>query len=672
MKNGSIVNINNRNSLEQNKELLKTSKHYYIEYQYIIVDAEDDDSSRTRRRNADLDNLGQRIYYGRINRIEFKLCHEYCETCLELGTSYNDQECLSCLPLYQFDFLYYNRSYNDNAQVNCVPEEYYNKLYNLNRYILIPCNRDDCKFYHNVTDNKTICFDESYDCPILYPIYDEEAKICHSCNYSLIKEGKCSLDVDNNTSQEEIYEIIKNGIIPDFVYTGDFLKISGANNFAYQISSFKTEYSYLKENKGNDFSIIDLKECADILRKENGLNPNDDLTILKYENDDYNNSNGNDKSAQYEVYSPNSNKKLDLSVCSNVKIDIYIPIKLDEKTQKLYDNLKSQGYDLFDKNDKFYKDICTPYKSQNGTDVLLSDRYNDFFTPNQLICQANCEYSDYNPETKYMKCECNIVNNEKIEVKEPKKVTAKSIAKSFYNILKYSNYKVLKCYKLVFRAVTFTKNIGSILSYSYFIGFILGLIIFCFRKFVYLQEEIEKLFENYYIKEKKDKKKDKNKNIDMEIEKDNGSIKVYPVINKDNKENNEKINFDDINKDYLKYNDKYNDDIKNEVISQILKYGRKKKFTIKFKKKPNLDNNINNVEKSETIKESNYDKSKSKILSNKKNKDIFKNKLPILDEPISSDPINNNIEEIKEEEEYNDNNIDIKSKKETKNAKELY
>ena len=31
--------------------------------------------------------------------------------------------------------------------------------------------------------------------------------------------------------------------------------------------------------------------------------------------------------------------------------------------------LKEQGYNLFDKNDKFYKDICIPYKSENGTDV---------------------------------------------------------------------------------------------------------------------------------------------------------------------------------------------------------------------------------------------------------------------------------------------------------------
>ena len=202
-----------------------------------------------------------------------------------------------------------------------------------------------------------------------------------------------------------------------------------------------------------------------------------------------------------------------MSVCSDVKIDIYIPIQLNEETQKLYDDLRSQGYNLFDKNDRFYKDVCTPYKSENGTDVLLSDRYNDFFTPNQLTCQANCEYSDYSPESQYLKCECDIVNDEKIETKEPEKITGKSVAKSFYNVLKYSNYKVLKCYKLVFRGVTFTKNVGSILTYLYFIGFIIAFIIFSYRKFLYLKEEIDKLFKQEKNEENKEIYKDINKDI---------------------------------------------------------------------------------------------------------------------------------------------------------------
>ena len=74
--------------------------------------------------------------------------------------------------------------------------------------------------------------------------------------------------------------------------------------------------------------------------------------------------------------------------------------------------MKSQGYNLFDKNDKFYNDICTPFKSANGTDVLLSDRLNEFYNSNGLGCQENCEYSEYSFESQYLKCECDVIEQD--------------------------------------------------------------------------------------------------------------------------------------------------------------------------------------------------------------------------------------------------------------------
>ena len=314
-----------------------------------------------------------RIFSGRTNRISFKLCHDYCDTCNELGISDNNQKCLSCLPLYQYDYWYY---YNYSIE-NCVPEGHY---FDLETNNLVQCNQTNYKYYINFTDNKKICFKEEYDCPDSYPIFNASTKECY------------------NKTAEDIYETIKKDLILDYNNGDDYLKINTGSNFIYQITSVDNELKYLKGNKKSNNSLIHLKECSDLLKKENGLDPDTDLIILKYENEE-GITNGNEKSVQYEIYAPNSNTKLNLSVCSDVNIDIYIPIQLSEETQKLYENLKAQGYNLFDKNDRFYKDICTPYKSENGTDVLLSDRHNDFFEPNQLVCQANCEYSDYLPDS---------------------------------------------------------------------------------------------------------------------------------------------------------------------------------------------------------------------------------------------------------------------------------
>ena len=195
--------------------------------------------------------------------------------------------------------------------------------------------------------------------------------------------------------------------------------------------------------------------------------------------------------------------------------------------------MKKQGYNLFDPNDKFYRDICTPYKSIDGTDVILLDRVN-FYEQNKLICQKNCEFDDYNPESKYMKCDCKVTNEKKIETKEPEKVTKKSVIKSFYNVLKYSNYKVLRCYNLVFRKVTIKENVGSILSNIYFIGYIIAFFIFCYNKGTYFLKGIEKLLkgdkgdntielnkeDNISIFEKK------QENIDDEIDKKSDGNKV--------------------------------------------------------------------------------------------------------------------------------------------------
>ena len=332
----------------------------------------------------------------------------------------------------------------------------------------------------------------------------------------------------NNT--EHIYNTIKNDLILNFNKTeNNYLKIETNNNYSFQITTVNNQIDSLLNNIKSEFSVIDLKECTKKLNKEIGREEDADLIILKYENE--NQVDVNKKSIQYEIYNPENNNKLDLSVCSDTKIDIYIPVQLSEETQQLFEDLKSQGYNLFDKNDKFYTDICTPYKSKDGTDILLSDRLNEFFVNNELSCQANCEYSDYLPGSEYLKCECNVVNKEKIETKEPEKLTAKSTLKSFYNILKYSNYKVLKCYKLVFRKFNLFGNKGSALSLIYFLGFFLGIIIFCFRKFIYINEEVNKLF----LKGKNEKNE---KKFQKKINKES------PVIfnNKDlNKKNTKKI-----------------------------------------------------------------------------------------------------------------------------------
>ena len=52
-------------------------------------------------------------------------------------------------------------------------------------------------------------------------------------------------------------------------------------------------------------------------------------------------------------------KKMDLSICNDEKINIYIPVTLSEETKGLHDDLLNYGYYLFNPNDSFTK-IYTP------------------------------------------------------------------------------------------------------------------------------------------------------------------------------------------------------------------------------------------------------------------------------------------------------------------------
>ena len=143
--------------------------------------------------------------------------------------------------------------------------------------------------------------------------------------------------------------------------------------------------------------------------------------------------------------------------------------------------------------DKFYREICTPYNSENGTDVLLDDREEFFYYPiaEKMVCQNNCEYSSYSLDTKYMKCECG--NNKNITTLDLKHLNKENIFQSFLSTLQATNYKVMRCYNLVFNFKIFIKNLGSIITLLFFIAYLIFMIYYCQKEINPLKVEISKI-----------------------------------------------------------------------------------------------------------------------------------------------------------------------------------
>ena len=442
----------------------------------------------------------------------YEKCYENCEFCYGPGNKLNNN-CKKCIS----NFTFINEiKYKNNCFVKCKYNYYFNDS---NNYICT--ENDNCpKNYNKFIFEKLKCIDKCENDDTYKYEYNS---ICYKeCPDGTIRSSKKNyfcfgeknifqIDLVNN---EEIHQLIVDNLLDKYnISNGEEMIYQGENNFFFQITNTENELSILEQkiNNTNIFSIIDLGKCENLLKNHYEINENISLIIMKYEKISNISS---ERSFQYEIYEPNNKTKLNLSVCNNLTIDIYKPVILSEKIQNLYNQLKELGYDLFDINSPFYNDICTPYKSLDNTDVLLSDRVNFYFYNDDTSCQSNCKFSDYLFESNYLKCKCDIKNSE-INTYNAESFSAKSIYQSFYKVLQYSNYKVLQCYKLAFTFNNIiTENLGSIFTIAYFLFYLLFFII-------------------YVIKGNKQLKLDFSKNIIMKAkEKQNKSnLEKYKKLN---------------------------------------------------------------------------------------------------------------------------------------------
>ena len=344
--------------------------------------------------------------------------------------------------------------------------------------------------------------------------------IVNICNFGNIK---------NNS---DIYNIIKENLMD--IYNENNIIIEGENGMKFQVTDAKKEKELLKNEGLNNYNlpIIDLGQCETKLREEYNLTDDIPLIFLKQESSINN--------VEYEVFDPYNQKKLNLSICNKNSINIYVPIKLNEKTKQKAEELKKKGYDIFNINDPFYQDICTPYKSEDGTDMLLSDRIDYIYNNDDIRCQPGCKFSNYILDTQYINCTCSVNENENFEEKKVE-FKAKKFYQSFIDVLKYSNIDILKCYKLVFTINSITKNIGSIIVLITFIIYLICLIIYIIKGKIYIARRYEsilkrigKLYILYNYKNSKDLQ------IDTKMSMKENIIKTENDVNNPPKKKNKK------------------------------------------------------------------------------------------------------------------------------------
>ncbi len=168
------------------------------------------------------------------------------------------------------------------------------------------------------------------------------------------------------------------------------------------------------------------------------------MTIKEYSSND---SNTATQEYIYE-YSLENGTILNLSeIDEDVYVDVYVPITdLELAKFNLTKEYSEQGYDIYDKNNIFYTDYCTP-ASFGGNDITLADRKKDIYPNNVTLCQSNCKYSGVNIEEQRVICSCNL-NSEKDE--EDEEFEEEDDGNFITYFLDNINYRVFECYQLFF------------------------------------------------------------------------------------------------------------------------------------------------------------------------------------------------------------------------------
>lgn len=443
-------------------------------------------------------------------------CFKMCKTCSKVGYSEYDMNCLTCFEEYgdymdeeknacyskYCENLYYRDK--DTGMKTCInetscPEEYpiHNKESNQceqNKTILndIPISdtstSEESDTISIETHTKTDEATESSksDTKVQSPETDvKKDNILFEELMDLIDEliGKENIDQINKT-----YTLLSNSIKNyDISMLKNDVTING-KNITYQLTTSENQKN---TEQISNVSIIDLGECEKIIKRS--ISYEDDPTPLLILKIDVKKGIKKTTAVEYEVYNPYTRQKIDLSICSNASISIYAPVSLNNKETSLYNNLKNEGYDLFDVNNSFFIDPCTPYTSSNGTDVYLADRKDYYYNEEIVLCEDTCKYIEVNTKTEKVLCKCNVKNE--VNIDSDQEFSPQKLIENFYKIDAYSNFDVLYCYKLVFSKKGLKNNICFYILLVLFFFFMTSMIANLFSAMKKIDEIIFKIFQ---------------------------------------------------------------------------------------------------------------------------------------------------------------------------------
>ena len=164
---------------------------------------------------------------------------------------------------------------------------------------------------------------------------------------------------------------------------------------------------------------------------------------------------------------------------SNIDEDFYIDVSVPIRNLNLSNfhyitYFIEQGYDIYNKNSSFYKNICS-HAHYNANDIIITDRKKEIFPNNVILCKSDCSYKSVNIDDKRIVCECNLNVNRKKEETDNNFLNEEE--EESYNFINYLlnkiNYNIFICGYLLFSISNYIENVSFYLILVTFIILVL-------------------------------------------------------------------------------------------------------------------------------------------------------------------------------------------------------
>ena len=183
---------------------------------------------------------------------------------------------------------------------------------------------------------------------------------------------------------------------------------------------------------------------------------------------------------EYDIYCKLNGSnliKLNKSHCSNVKAELSVHVIITENIDKL--NTSSD----------YYNDICYTSTSDSGTDILLSDRKNEYINGNKAVCQDGCDFIKYDYDTLKALCSCDI--KESSSSFASMNINKDKLFGNFINIKNIANINILKCYNTLFSKNGIKRNIGSLIIFPIIISHFICILLFYTKNLNIIHDKIK-------------------------------------------------------------------------------------------------------------------------------------------------------------------------------------